>query len=208
MTFFVNDSPLGGREGKFLTSQNVRDRLFKEAETNIALQIRETEDAFEVKGRGELQMGVLIETMRREGFELSVSPPRVIYKFKGEGKDRVIYEPVEEVTMEVDLEFCGVIIEKMSRRKGDMKSFTESTDRAKLVFQIPTRGLLGYPSEFKNDTHGQGILNHIFIGYEPFKGPLEKTRKGSIISMSAGEATSYTLKDIEPRYVYIIKTQG
>ena len=205
MTFYVNDSPLGGKEGKFLTSQNVRDRLFKEAETNIALQIRETDDAFEVKGRGELQMGVLIETMRREGFELSVSPPRVIYKFQGDGKDRVIYEPVEEVTMEVELEFCGIIIEKMSKRKGDMKSFTESTDRAKLVFHIPTRGLLGYPSEFKNDTHGQGILNHIFIGYEPFKGPLDKTRKGSIISMSLGEATAYTLKDIEARCVLRFK---
>jgi GTP-binding protein len=201
MNFFVNDSPLGCKEGKYLTSQNIRDRLFKEAETNIALQIRETEDSFEVKGRGELQMGVLIETMRREGFELSVSPPRVIYKFQGDKGDRVIYEPVEEVTMEVDLEFCGIIIEKMSKRKGEMKSFTESTERAKLVFTIPTRGLLGYPSEFKNDTHGQGVLNHIFIGYEPFKGALEKTRKGSIISMNSGEATAYTLKDIEARYI-------
>jgi GTP-binding protein len=185
MTFYVNDSPLGGKEGKFLTSQNIRDRLLREAETNIALQIRDVSEAFEVKGRGELQMGVLIETMRREGFEMSVSPPRVIYKSQGTGKDRVILEPIEEVTIDVDHEFTGSVIEKMSKRKAEMKNFTEAGDKARLVFHVPTRGLLGYPAEFKNDTHGQGTLNHMLLGYEPFKGHLEKTRKGSIISMTA-----------------------
>ena len=199
MTFYVNDSPLGGREGKFLTSQNIRDRLLKEAETNIALQIRDMTDAFEVKGRGELQMGVLIETMRREGFELSVSPPRVIYKSRGTGPDKEIVEPIEEVTIDVDHEFTGIVIEKMSKRKADMKSFTEVGDKARLIFHVPTRGLLGYPAEFKNDTHGQGTLNHMLLGYEPFKGELDKTRKGSIISMASGEVTAYALKDIEPR---------
>jgi GTP-binding protein len=205
MTFYVNDSPLGGREGKFLTSQNLRDRLYKEAETNIALQIKDANEAFEVKGRGELQMGVLIETMRREGFEMSVSPPRVIYKAKGQGRQREIFEPIEEVTMDVDPEHTGVVIEKMSKRKGDMKSFADSANgKTRLIFQIPTRGLLGYPAEFKNDTHGQGVLNHMLVGYEPFKGTLDKTRKGSIISMASGEATAYTLKDVEARYVYVL----
>jgi GTP-binding protein len=183
MTFYVNDSPLGGKEGKLLTSQVIRERLLKEAETNVALQIREVREAFEVKGRGELQMGVLIETMRREGFELSVSPPRVIFKSKGEGKDREILEPIEEITIDVDHEFTGTVIEKMSKRKGEMKNFAESGDKARLVFEVPTRGLLGYPAEFKNDTHGQGTLNHMLIGYETYRGPLERTRKGSIISM-------------------------
>lgn len=157
----------------------------KEAEVNVALQIRELNEAYEVKGRGELQMGVLIETMRREGFELSVSPPRVIYKAEGEGKDKVMLEPIEEVTIDVDHEFSGIVIEKLSKRKADMKSFTEAGDKARLIFHVPTRGLLGYPAEFKNDSHGEGTLNHMLLGYEPFKGPLDKTRKGSIISMAS-----------------------
>ncbi|KAI8925497.1 hypothetical protein BC831DRAFT_460567 [Entophlyctis helioformis] len=200
MTFYVNDSPLGGREGKLLTSQVIRERLFRETETNVSLQVVETsEGAFEVKGRGELQMGVLIESMRREGFELSVSPPRVIYKVEGEGRERAIMEPIEEVTLDVDLEFTGIVIEKMTKNKGDMKSFTEASNRARLVFDVPTRGLLGYPAEFKNDTHGQGTLNSIFIGYQKYKGPLEKQRKGSIISVASGEATAYALVSVEPR---------
>lgn len=151
MQFYVNDSPLGGKEGKHLTSQVIRARLQKELETNVSLQLIEKNDSFEVKGRGELQMGVLIETMRREGFELSVSPPQVIYKFEGNGKDRIVMEPIEEVTIDCDHEHAGVIIEKLSVRKGDMKTYSDAGDRARLVFLVPTRGLLGYPSEFKND---------------------------------------------------------
>nr|KAJ3420756.1 hypothetical protein HK105_005288 [Polyrhizophydium stewartii] len=199
MTFYVNDSPLGGKEGTLLTSQVIRDRLLKESETNVSLQITEVGEAFEVKGRGELQIGILIETMRREGFELSVSPPRVVYKVEGTGRDRVIYEPYEEVTLDVNEEFTGVVIEKMNRNKGEMKSFTPTGDRARLVYKVPTRGLLGYPAEFKNDTRGQGVLNSMFIGYEPYSGPLDKTRKGSIISTASGETTAYALAGIEPR---------
>ncbi|KAI9105545.1 P-loop containing nucleoside triphosphate hydrolase protein [Phlyctochytrium arcticum] len=199
MQFYVNDSPLGGREGKHVTSQVIRDRLLKEVETNVGLQIVEREDAYEVKGRGELQMGVLIETMRREGYEISVSPPKVLFKVQGEGKDKIILEPIEEVTMDLDHGDAGAVIEKMTKRKGEMKGYTESGGKARLVFEIPTRGLLGYPAEFKNDTHGQGTINYLFLGYEPYKGVLEKTRKGSIISTAAGETTAYALAAIEAR---------
>ncbi|KND01004.1 GTP-binding protein TypA/BipA [Spizellomyces punctatus DAOM BR117] len=199
MMFYVNDSPLGGKEGKFLTSQVLRDRLVKETETNVALQVVQHGEAFEVKGRGELQMGVLIETMRREGFEMSVSPPRVIYKVEGEDKERKILEPIEEVTIDVEHEHAGTVIEKITKRKGDMKSYTETGDKARLIFHVPTRGLLGYPAEFKNDTHGQGIINYLLLGYEPYKGQLDRTRKGSIISTASGETTAYALAAVEPR---------
>ncbi|KAJ3041555.1 hypothetical protein HDV00_009031 [Rhizophlyctis rosea] len=198
MMFYINDSPLGGQEGKMLTTQVLKDRLLKEAETNVALQIVDHGEAYEVKGRGELQMGVLIETMRREGFELSVSPPKVIYKVEGEGREKVILEPIEEVTIDCDQEHAGVVIEKMTKGKGEMKSY-EGEEKARLVFHIPTRGLLGYPAEFKNDTHGQGTLNHMLLGYEPYKGPLDKFRKGSIVSMASGECTGYALQDIQTR---------
>lgn len=151
MMIYVNDSPLGGREGSQLTSQVIRERLFKELETNVSLQVTELNDAFQVKGRGELQMGVLIETMRREGFEISVSAPTVLFKSEGEGKDKTILEPIEEVIIDVDHEFAGTVIEKMTKKKGEMKSYDDAGDKARLVFEIPTRGLLGYPAEFKND---------------------------------------------------------
>jgi GTP-binding protein len=199
MVFYVNDSPLGGREGKLLTSQVIKKRLQKELETNVSLQLIEKSDAFEVKGRGELQMGVLIETMRREGFELSVSPPQVIFKKEGDGKDRKILEPVEEVTIDCDHGHTGTIIEKLTSRKGEMKSYDDSGDKARLIFEIPTRGLLGYPAEFKNDTHGQGTLNHMLKGYEVYKGPIDRSRKGSLISSASGEATAYALGSIEAR---------
>ncbi|KAJ3298469.1 hypothetical protein HDU79_010205 [Rhizoclosmatium sp. JEL0117] len=203
MLFYVNDSPLAGQDGKYLTSQVLRDRLIRELEVNPALRMTESasDSAFEVRGRGELQMGVLIETMRREGFELSVSPPRVIYKStKNEKGERVILEPIEHVTIDCDHTEAGTVIEKMSARKGVMETYGEAAgDRARLIFNVPTRGLLGYPAEFKSDTSGQGTLNHILKGYEPFKGALEKTRKGSLISTAIGETTAYALKDIEPR---------
>ncbi|KAI8902784.1 P-loop containing nucleoside triphosphate hydrolase protein [Globomyces pollinis-pini] len=204
MQFFVNDSPIAGKEGKLLTSQVIRNRLRKELETNVSLQLFENNDAFEVKGRGELQMGVLIETMRREGFEISVSPPSVIYK-RVEGKPKEFLEPIEEVTIDCEHEHAGVIIEKLTVRKGEMKTYLDSGSRARLIFEIPTRGLLGYPAEFKNDTHGQGVLNNIFLSYEPYKGPIENARKGSIISTASGECTAYALSSIEPRGKLFIK---
>jgi GTP-binding protein len=196
MNFYVNDSPLAGKEGSLLTSQLIKNRLLKELETNVSLQLLERNDAFEIKGRGELQMGVLIETMRREGFELSVSPPKVIYK---RNEQNQLLEPIERITIDSNHEYCGKIIEKLTSRKGEMKSYDDAGSMARLIFEIPTRGLLGYPAEFKNDTHGQGTLNHIFIGYQPFRGALEKTRKGSLISTASGDSTAYALASIEPR---------
>ncbi|KAF9586768.1 hypothetical protein BGW38_000019 [Lunasporangiospora selenospora] len=198
MKFAVNDSPYAGDEGKNLTSNMIRDRLMREAETNVALQVieSETKESFEVRGRGELQLGVLIETMRREGFELSVSPPRVVYK---EEKGQRL-EPIEEVTIDVGTQYTGTIIEKLSKRKAELKSFDENGDKTRLVFECPTRGLLGYTAEFKNDTSGDGTLNHTFLGYEIFKGGLDRTRKGALVATgTSGSATSYALNLIEPR---------
>ncbi|KAJ3226017.1 hypothetical protein HK099_005723 [Clydaea vesicula] len=204
MQFFVNDSPLQGEEGKLLTSQVLRDRLLKETETNVALQVKISDDSFEVKGRGELQMGVLTETMRREGFELSITAPRVIYKDGGideATKKRIILEPIEEVTATVTHEMAGGVIQSLTKRKGEMISYGDDAGGtlAKLIFKIPTRGLLGYPAEFKNTTRGEGTLNHILLGYEPFKGLIEKERSGSIISTASGLTTSYALQAIEAR---------
>ncbi|KAF9971629.1 hypothetical protein BGZ73_005402 [Actinomortierella ambigua] len=198
MKFSVNDSPYAGEEGKQLTSNMIKERLLKEAETNVALQVVEAEnkEAFEVRGRGELQLGVLIETMRREGFELSVSPPRVVYK--EENGQRL--EPIEEVTIDVPNHYTGTIIEKLSKRKAELKTFDENGDKTRLIFECPTRGLLGYAAEFKNDTSGDGTLNHTFLEYSPFKGALERTRKGSLVATGmVGQATSYALNLIEPR---------
>jgi GTP-binding protein len=203
--FYVNDSPLGGKEGTQLTSQVIRDRLRKELETNVSLQVIELNDAFQVKGRGELQMGVLIETMRREGFEISVSAPQVLYKAENDGDKKIILEPIEEVTIDIGHEYAGIVIEKMTKNKGEMKSYTDSGDRARLIFEVPTRGILGYPSEFKTDTHGEGVLNHMLIGYQPYKGRIEKNRKGSLISTASGEATTYALQAMEARGTLFIK---
>jgi GTP-binding protein len=200
MTFSVNDSPLQGKEGSKLTSTMIGDRLLAECETNVAMKVIPTEarDAFEVRGRGELHIGILIENMRREGFEFSVSPPRVILKRDKENKKQLL-EPIEEAQIEVPNEHAGMIIQKLNKRKGEMKEYTEVGDRTKLTFEIPSRGLLGFGPEFKNDTSGQGLLNHIFIGYEAFRGPLDKLRKGSLVATAAGEATAHSLLAIEPR---------
>ncbi|KAI9505052.1 GTP-binding protein TypA/BipA [Coemansia spiralis] len=200
VTFAVNDSPLAGREGTQLTSSMIRERLRREAETNVALQIVDDgkSESLEVRGRGELQLSVLIETMRREGFELSVTPPRVLFKRDPSEKQKFL-EPFEEITIDVDHEGSGAVIEKLTRRKGELKSFTDVADKARLVFHIPTRGLLGYASEFKNDTHGTGVMNHAFLRYDVYAGPLEKTRKSSMISLVSGTATAYALNMMEPR---------
>jgi GTP-binding protein len=183
INIYANDSPLAGKEGKMLTSQAIKDRLLKELETNVSLQLVEHSDSFELKGRGELQIGVLVETLRREGFELSISPPKVLYKSDPEAP-KIRLEPIEEVIIEVSSKYAGVVIEKLTKYKAEMKSYTESDDMAHLSFEVPTRGLLGYPAEFKNDTHGQGVLNHCFKGYDAYKGDIEKVRKGSLISMA------------------------
>ncbi|KAJ2492008.1 hypothetical protein IWW37_001861 [Coemansia sp. RSA 2050] len=200
VTFSVNDSPLAGREGSQLTSGMIRDRLRREAEVNVALQIVDDgkSEAMEVRGRGELQLSVLIETMRREGFELSVTPPRVLFK-KSPKNPQQILEPFEEITIDVDHESSGVVIEKLTKRKGELKNFSDLADKARMVFHIPTRGLLGYASEFKNDTHGTGVMNHAFLRYDNHVGAFEKSRKASMVCMSLGTATSYALNTIEPR---------
>ncbi|KAI3661925.1 hypothetical protein MP638_005966 [Amoeboaphelidium occidentale] len=203
MFFSVNDSPLQGEHGSKLTSGMIRDRLMKEIETNVAMQVIESDqkDSFEVRGRGELHLGVLIENMRREGFELSVSPPRVIMK----KTDNQLLEPMEEVTIDVPLEYGGAVIQKLNKRKGEMKNYVEQGDRLKLSFEIPSRGLLGYVSEFKNETSGQGIINHLFIGYQPYKGPVDKSRKGSLISTATGTTTAHALEGIETRGTLFVK---
>ncbi|KAJ1896421.1 hypothetical protein LPJ81_004749 [Coemansia sp. IMI 209127] len=200
VTFSVNDSPLAGREGSQLTSGMIRTRLQREAETNVALQIVDDgkSEALEVRGRGELQLSVLIETMRREGFELSVTPPRVLFRRDPNDK-KAILEPFEEITIDVDHDCSGIVIEKLTKRKGEMKSFSDVADKARMVFHIPTRGLLGYMSEFKNDTHGSGVINHAFLRFDAYAGALEKTRKSGMISMVLGTATSYALNMIESR---------
>src|SRR5690606_36046932 len=172
MTFRVNDSPLAGTEGDKVTSRMIRDRLFREAEGNIALRIRESDekDAYEVAGRGELQLGILIETMRREGFELSVSRPKVVMS-RNEADE--LLEPIEEVVIDVDEEHSGVVVQKLSERRGEMTEMRPSGGgRLRLVFHVPTRGLLGYQSELLTDTRGTAVMNRLFHAYAPFKGDI------------------------------------
>jgi GTP-binding protein len=185
----------------------IRDRLFAEAETNVAIKVKESEakDAFEVGGRGELQLGVLIENMRREGFELSVSRPRVLFKKSAEGE---ILEPVEEVVVDVDDAFSGVVVEKLSTRKGEMIEMKPSSGgKTRLVFYVPSRGLIGYQSEFLTDTKGSGVLNRIFHAYVPYKGDMTTKKNGALISTEAGEAVAFALWNLQDRGVMFIKPQ-
>jgi GTP-binding protein len=199
MTFRVNDSPLAGTEGDKVTSRMIRDRLFREAEGNIALHIRESEekDAFEVAGRGELQLGILIETMRREGFEVSVSRPKVVMSRSDDGE---LLEPIEEVVIDVDEEHSGIVVQKLSERRGDMTEMRPSGGgRLRLVFHVPTRGLLGYQSELLTDTRGTAVMNRLFHAYAPFKGDIPGRRNGVLISTDQGEAVAYALWNLEAR---------
>lgn len=199
MTFSVNNSPLAGQEGSKVTSRVIGDRLMKESQGNIALRITQSEDkdSFEVAGRGELQLGVLIETMRREGFELSISRPRVVYKTDETGQR---LEPIEEVVVDVDEEFSGTVVEKISIRKGEMADMRPSGGgKVRIVFHVPSRGLIGYHSEFLTDTRGTGMMNRLFKGYEPFKGAVEGRRNGVLISNGQGEAVAYALFGLEDR---------
>jgi GTP-binding protein len=200
MMFRVNDSPLAGTEGDKVTGRMIRDRLLREAEGNVALRVTESDekDAMEVAGRGELQLGILIETMRREGFELSVSRPRVLIEF-----DRTtgeMMEPIEEVVIDLDEEHSGVVVQKLSERKAELVEMRPSGGgRLRLVFHAPTRGLLGYQGELLTDTRGTAIMNRLFHGYAPFKGAIQGRRNGVLISTDAGEAVAYALWNLEDR---------
>lgn len=200
MTFSVNDSPLAGREGDKVTSRVIWARLEKEAEGNIALKISRTEnsDSFEVAGRGELQLGVLIETMRREGFELSISRPRVIMKRDENGQ---LLEPIEEVVVDVDEEFSGTVVEKLGQRRAEMIDMIPSQigNKVRLVFHAPSRGLIGYHSEFLTDTRGTGVMNRIFYAFEPYKGEIDDRRNGVMISSENGQAIAYSLWKLQDR---------
>ncbi|MFO0154090.1 MAG: translational GTPase TypA [Alphaproteobacteria bacterium] len=200
MTFRINDGPLGGREGKKVTSRQIRDRLFKETEGNVAIKVKISEevDAFEVAGRGELQLGVLIETMRREGFELTIGRPRVLMRDNPETGERE--EPFEEALIDVDENYSGVVVEKMSLRKGQMQDMRPSGGgKVRLTFHIPSRGLIGYHGEFLTDTRGTGMMNRLFLGYRPWAGAIEGRRNGSLISNSDGEAIQYALFYLQER---------
>lgn len=199
MTFRVNDSPLAGTEGSKVTSRMIRDRLLREAEGNVALRVSESDDkdAMEVAGRGELQLGILIETMRREGFELSVSRPKVLLRRNEDGQ---LEEPIEEVVIDVDEEHSGVVVQKMSERKADMIEMRPSGGgRTRLVFYAPTRGLIGYQGELLTDTRGTAIMNRLFHEYAPFKGEIAGRRNGVLISNEQGEAVAYAMWKLEDR---------
>lgn len=196
ITIGINDSPLAGTEGSKVTSRMIRDRLFSEAETNVAITVKEAGsagDAFEVGGRGELGLGVLVETMRREGFELSISRPRVLFKI--EGNERL--EPIEEVVVDVDDEYSSAVIGAISLRKGDMVEMKSENGRTRLVFNVPSRGLIGYQGKFLTDTRGSGIINRVFKEYAPYKGTIETLRNGSLISTDTGEAVAYALFQLD-----------
>jgi len=200
MTFSVNDSPLAGREGDKVTSRMIRARLLREAEGNVAIRVRESEgkDTYEVAGRGELQLGVLIETMRREGFELSVGRPRVIFHVDPETGQR--QEPIEEVQVDVDDEYTGIVVEQLGQRRGELVDMRPSGGaKTRIVFRVPSRGLIGYHGQFLTDTRGTGIMSRIFLGYEPFKGPIEGRRNGVLISNGGGSAVAYALWYLEER---------
>ena len=199
MSFIVNDSPLAGTEGDKVTSRMIRDRLFKEAEGNVTLKIEEAadKDSFYVSGRGELQLSILIETMRREGFEIAVSRPRVVFEKDESGQT---LEPVEEVVIDVDEEHSGVVVQKMSERKAEMLEMRPSGgDRLRLVFHAPTRGLIGYQGELLTDTRGTAIMNRLFKAYEPYKGEIAGRRNGVLISNDKGEAVAYAMWNLEDR---------
>ncbi len=206
ITLSVNDSPFAGQEGTKLTSAIIKDRLYAEAEINVAITVTPTpnDEAFEVGGRGELQLGVLIENMRREGFELSVSRPRVLFKEEGGKK----LEPIEEVVIDVDDEYSGIIMKKLSFRKGEVTDMRPSgSGRTRLIFLVPSRGLIGYQGEFLTDSRGTGIINRLFHSYAPYKGPISRRRNGVLISTDKGEAVAYAIFNLQDRGIMFIKPQ-
>ncbi|MDP5277609.1 translational GTPase TypA [Sphingomonas sp. DG1-23] len=204
MRFAVNDSPMAGREGSKVTSRMIRDRLEREAESNVAIKVTESEDrdSFEVAGRGELQLGVLIETMRREGFELGISRPRVLFRTDENGQKT---EPYETVVIDVDDEYSGTVVDKMNQRKGEMTDMRPSGGgKTRITFSAPSRGLIGYHGEFLSDTRGTGIMNRLFEKYGPHKGNIEGRKNGVLISNGNGEAQSYALGPLEERGILFV----
>ena len=198
MNFIVNDSPFAGKEGKFVTSRNIRDRLFKEVETNVSMRVEETDstDTFKVSGRGELHLSILIETMRRQGYEFQVSRPKVIMK----KENGVLMEPMELLIVEVPESYVGAVMEKLGSRKAEIENMgTRDGGMTHLEFKIPARGLIGYRSEFMTDTNGNGIMNQLFAGYEPYKGDIQTRDRGSIVVHETGESTGYGLFNTQDR---------
>ena len=203
MRFAVNDSPMAGREGTKVTSRMIRDRLFREAESNVAIRVTEAsdKDSFEVAGRGELQLGVLIETMRREGFELGISRPRVLFRDGDAGRE----EPYETVVIDVDEEHSGTVVDKMNQRKAEMTDMRPSGGgKTRITFSAPSRGLIGYHGEFLSDTRGTGIMNRVFERYGPYKGQIEGRKNGVLISNGSGEANAYALGFLEERGILMV----
>ena len=202
MTFGVNTSPFAGREGQFVTSRHLRDRLYKETETNVSLRVEETDspDTFKVSGRGELHLSILIETMRREGYELQIGKPEVIYKeINGQ-----LCEPIENLTIEVPQEFMGTVMESLGTRKAELSNMTELKGYLRLEFTIPARGLIGFRSEFFTNTKGNGIMNHVFRGYAPYKGDIPGRSRGSLVAFEQGETTPYGIYTLQDRGVMFI----
>ena len=202
MTFSVNDSPFAGKEGKFVTSRQIRERLFRETMKDVSLRVTETDstDAFNVAGRGEMSLSILIETMRREGYEFQVSPPRVLYQ-EIDGK---MCEPVERLVVDVPSDSVGAVIEKIGARKGDLLEMTPAGDRMKLEFLVPSRGLFGYRNEFLTDTKGEGIMASVFDSYAPMKGEIQRRNSGSLVSFETGESVTYGLYNAQERGVLFI----
>ena len=199
MMFMLNDSPFAGREGKYVTGRNLRDRLFNEVKTNISMRVEETDttDSFRVSGRGELHLSILIETMRRQGYEFAVSRPKVIFH---KDKDGNVTEPIEELTIDVPVDYVGAVMEKLGQRKAELQDMTNQGDNSvRLQFLVPARGLMGYRSELLTDTRGNGVMSHIFHDYEPYKGPIEERKTGSLVAHETGDTSSYGLFNTQDR---------
>jgi GTP-binding protein TypA/BipA len=218
MFVYPNDAPFAGREGSKLTSQVIRDRIYKEAETNVALKVLPgpTSESLELRGRGVLHLGVLFETLRREGFELTIGPPKAVMipdpDHKGpRTRTAGMLEPIESCTISVREEFAGKVIEKLTMRKGEMHSYENGDPEegwVKIEMDVPARGLIGYMAgEFKNDVHGEGTLNHYFKDYQPYKGPIDTGRNGSLISMANGETSAYAMAPLQARGTLFIHPQ-
>lgn len=198
MMFYVNNSPFAGREGEFVTSRHLRDRLFKEVKTNVSMRVKETEtpDAYEVSGRGELHLSILIETMRREGFELQVGKPKVIMHRDENG---TLVEPMEALTIDVPQDYMGAVMEGLGLRKAELQNMTEMAGYLRMEFKIPARGLIGFRNQFLTDTKGNGIMNHVFAGFEEYKGEIPGRTRGSLVAFETGETTSYGIGNAQER---------